>query len=153
MSICASLRTMVLWCRLSPETLLSVAPLMEIASQSPQSNLPSVLPWHQWNPTANLAAAVTTFTLPKISVHPDGNHSIQPHPPRWAPKLHTNLDFFFTATCPSPESMPVKKQKCYEMKFIVLRGITHKLSSPLTFCMSNFFSFVLSYIQCPETVL
>lgn len=60
--------------------------------------------------------------------------------------------FFLTATCPSLDRMPVKKQKCYEMKFIAPKGIAHKLSSPLTFCMSNFCSFVFSHTRCPETV-
>lgn len=73
-----------------------------------------------------------------------------------SPTLSTEVTyqprFFLTATCPSLDSMPVKKQKCYEMKFIALKGIAHKLSSPLTFCMSNFCSFVFSHIQCPETV-
>lgn len=157
MAICASpsMVTTALWTQSwSPP---NVVPLTEGVSQSLLTAFPSALPWttagarphttHSWPGCGNC-----NFHAPRaLDAHRWGLwHS--PTSPTLSTEATYQPRFFLTATCPSLDSMPVKKQKCYEMKFIALKGIAHKLSSPLTFCMSNFCSFVFSHIQCPETV-
>lgn len=112
------------------------------------------LPDTTQNTWTNLTAAISIYIRPKKPMCTDVNHSVLRHPPRWAPKFHTNLDFyfFFFWLQPAPAWIGCLSKSKSAMNFISLKGIAHKLSSPLTFCMSNFCSFVCSHTRCPETV-